>query len=610
MAEASDLLPEYLRPLEIRNMLRNPSQSSVSEPRTGHKFNGVMISESQNTTLGDQINVTYTNDQEAIRKEVLNWLSPRALETPFDRLREDLCEGVGVQALERPEFCNWYGGHQKWPWCYGMPGAGKTSFATIAIDHIQKAQSTRPGNIGLAHIYFDHEDDKQSALKFLRMILRQLVELSPTISDEVMSLYNDNKSARRQSILKSRECKGLLRQEMTRFDTIYIVFDALDECRDDDETASRTDTRHDLLDALHTLGEKYQFLITSRYDAPSSAGVRLEDPFTTMQISATHEDISEFILGEAYQEAYEKILKTVWEQDKQSAGIAQTVISWLKFTQDPTKVTLPLLQGAFSLKAGLHVTGEHTGISEEDLLRVCRGVVTIDRFTERVRFIHYTADTDFEDEARLMMDIHWFDFNDRPAIIFQAVIDSLNSDWKPKPGGYEYAGLEPLHIAAYFGLQQTAMKFLDRGEDIEVKDCRGWTPMQWAIVGRSRDLVKMLFERHASLVSEDIHGFPAVFWAVGSRLTEFKTQYICLYDKARLVYGEFKVLGSRLSFSAALPSTVESRTSTDVLHFLLENLPDIDIRRSVDERTLLSVVAENWQWDALDILLRRKRMST
>lgn len=369
---------------------------------------------------------------------------------------------------------------------------------------------------------------------------------------------------------------------------------------------------------------------------------------------------------EAYQDAYTGILKGIWEQSAYDVELARKVLSWVIFTKDPQNLTIDMVQRALSLEDEIDDSGtdidvtddDYDEIPEEKLLSVCRGLLTVDHQGRTLHFVHYTAEIYFSKPSVQNVDFpnaqeqiaqaclscilsntprgagcyaldryasqHWghhaqiveelvqpeiqklFEDEERMRNSFQAVVAPLPRDWRSKSQAVN-SGIKPLHVAAYFGLLLITTTLLEKSEDIEAKDFRGWDPMRWAIIGESDALVALLFDHKANLLSEDNDGLQTMFWAVGSRESKRIVDTIMINGKSRLSLGEISIVRSGQSFATALPSPVLPKTSPSVLKFLLSNLPErhVDIRSPVDGQTLLSVVAGNWQWDAVKILLER-----
>lgn len=371
---------------------------------------------------------------------------------------------------------------------------------------------------------------------------------------------------------------------------------------------------------------------------------------------------SDGTITENYQAAYQEILKDIWDQAPANADIARKVMSWIIFAKDRSNLTLSAVQGALSLGNDVHIVEDaDNSISEEVLLSVCRGLVTIDDERRTIRFVHYTATTYFASEAvqhqffrdsqkeltrvclkcillhdrghnsrlydhplykyasrywgqharvveePLIQEIEDFLGNTSSvARSFQVVVEDLPPDWKPQSSTNSTQGrLTSLHVTAYFGLVLTTGRLLETSLDLELEDPHGWTPMRWAIIGVNDEMIRLLLSHRASIISTDTEGQPTVFWAVGSRTANQSSGSWKLASASKGILGEVVTLKSGQSFDTVLPNAVAPRTSHSVLEILLANVPSADVRRSTDGRTLLSVVAENWLWDAVNLLLER-----
>jgi hypothetical protein len=129
-------------------------------------------------TSVETIRDVQTNEQ---RRVALDWLSP----TDFTAQQHDIIKrreaGTGQWLIESAEFMRWEKGHDKTLFCCGMPGAGKTMIAAIAIDHISTTAPT--DKVGLAYVFCNYKSEgDQSALGLLSALLRQLVEGRPDLA--------------------------------------------------------------------------------------------------------------------------------------------------------------------------------------------------------------------------------------------------------------------------------------------------------------------------------------------------------------------------------------------------------------------------------------------
>src|ERR1700712_1045056 len=103
----------------------------------------------------------------------MRWLSPSdfaAQQHDFISRKE---EGTGQWFLDSAEFKAWQQGPEKTLFCPGIPGAGKTMIAAIAIDHLYKR--SRSEEIGVAYLFCNYKAQQvQTSTALLAVVLKQL----------------------------------------------------------------------------------------------------------------------------------------------------------------------------------------------------------------------------------------------------------------------------------------------------------------------------------------------------------------------------------------------------------------------------------------------------
>jgi Cdc6-like AAA superfamily ATPase len=169
-------------------------------------------------------------------------------------------EGTGQWFLERPEYVKWLepSSVDKTLLCTGIPGAGKTVLAAVAIDHLSR--NVRSSTIGVAWLYCSYKTRLQQNTDFLlEAILQQLVQAeNPRVVTLAKNLYKQHKT--RETRPSRNEVLNTLQAVLAELTTVYIVVDALDECSTEDNT------RDHLLTQLGQLQEiaDMRLLFTSR----------------------------------------------------------------------------------------------------------------------------------------------------------------------------------------------------------------------------------------------------------------------------------------------------------------------------------------------------------
>ncbi len=114
--------------------------------------------------------------------------------------------------------------------CPGIPGAGKTFLASIAVDYLKTTFKWQ--NAAVLVIYCGYNDAKsQSIDNLIASLIKQILQLRPDVSKELQELY---KTHSRTDVFPSLlMLTGILRTEMAKFDRCFIVVDALDEILDE-----------------------------------------------------------------------------------------------------------------------------------------------------------------------------------------------------------------------------------------------------------------------------------------------------------------------------------------------------------------------------------------
>ncbi|KAF5139339.1 hypothetical protein E5D57_003134 [Metarhizium anisopliae] len=136
--------------------------------------------------------------------------------------------GTGQWFLESSEFTEWLWGDCQSLYCPGIPGAGKTVLASIAIEHVRAQPQPRRGR-PVAFIYCNSQmQEEQTVRKLLCMNLHQLLSQCASIPVSVKAIlessmiFGEQPSIPRiiEAIFEVIEEKG----------GSYLVIDGLDQC--------------------------------------------------------------------------------------------------------------------------------------------------------------------------------------------------------------------------------------------------------------------------------------------------------------------------------------------------------------------------------------------
>ncbi|KAF2257611.1 hypothetical protein CC78DRAFT_442927, partial [Lojkania enalia] len=395
--------------------------------------------------IKSDLNSVRTRGDNAEHHRLLQWISS----TDYPAQQSDIIkrrqEGTGQWFLAAPQVARWLSEPQAILFCPGIPGAGKTILAAIAIDHLLK--SVQSSSHGVAYIYCNYKDqEEQDTLRMLAAILKQLVQARPSLVGPVEQLHK--RHADRGTRPLPDEVFSALQDVLTHHSTVYIVIDALDECQDSNGT------RRQFLAKLRDLqvGQDVRLMVTSRFIP------EIIDWFNEalkQEVQASKEDVKRFVASQicrlprcvqrdpalqeiiqekiveavdgmfllarlhtdslldkrtvkdvkstlakfskgsaALDEAYKKAIQRIEGQLSGDYELGKKVLSWITYAKRPLTTTEMCCALAVELdKAEL----DPENIPDvEDLLSVCAGLVVIDRESAVIRLVHYTTQEYFE----------------------------------------------------------------------------------------------------------------------------------------------------------------------------------------------------------------------
>lgn len=218
---------------------------------------------------------------------VSDWLSP----TDFPAQQHDHIssrqEGTGQWLLDSPQFKGWIQGSQKTLFCPGIPGAGKTTMAAVAIDHLS---TLLKADVELAYVFCNYKSTAdQDLYSLLSALLKQLGKSWTGIRAPVISLYDECSREQRKPSVK--EIFETLSAICLNYARVYIVVDALDESSDQDGTRGLLIEK---LRELQTMTD-VRLLFTSRFIPEITEKFGL-DP--VLEVQASDEDVKRYVAGQ------------------------------------------------------------------------------------------------------------------------------------------------------------------------------------------------------------------------------------------------------------------------------------------------------------------------
>jgi len=142
-------------------------------------------------------------------------------------------------------------------------------------------------NVAIAYIYCNYkEQEEQTTVNLIGSLLQQLVQMSSVVSEEIISLYESHIGKRTRPTLN--EYSNLLQSEVHGFSKVFIVIDALDECRESNGT------RMSFITEILKLQPSIHLFVTSRHI------VTIESEFEKavhVEIRASDKDVKGYLKG-------------------------------------------------------------------------------------------------------------------------------------------------------------------------------------------------------------------------------------------------------------------------------------------------------------------------
>ena len=216
---------------------------------------------------------------------IIEWISP----TNFPAQQSDLIARrqaeTGQWFLASPEFTKWLHEPHGTLFCPGIPGAGKTMMAAIAIQYL--CHATESDDVGIAYLFCSYKAQAdQTAMSLLAALLKQLVQIRPDTAVPVSDMYDEH--SKRKSRPSIDEIIRALQSVCSKYTVVYIVVDALDECAGE--------ARNQLIDKLRELQARIdvRLLFTSRHIPEIIQRFRCGP---TIEVRASEEDAGRYIQG-------------------------------------------------------------------------------------------------------------------------------------------------------------------------------------------------------------------------------------------------------------------------------------------------------------------------
>jgi hypothetical protein len=222
------------------------------------------------------------------RQTILDWLTTidyALQQSDFINRRQ---AETGQWLIDSEEYQTWVQTPKKTLFCPGIPGAGKTILTAITIDDLTMRFRSE-ADIGIAYLYCNfRRQDEQKADDLLASLLKQLSQERASLPDSVKALYKKHKGKRTRPSFD--EISKTFQSVTAMFSKVFIIIDALDECRTTDGCRTRLLTEIFLAQAK----SRANVFATSRFLPEITE--RFEGSIL-LEIRASEEDVRQYLDG-------------------------------------------------------------------------------------------------------------------------------------------------------------------------------------------------------------------------------------------------------------------------------------------------------------------------
>ncbi|KAH6893754.1 hypothetical protein BKA70DRAFT_831946 [Coprinopsis sp. MPI-PUGE-AT-0042] len=323
-------------------------------------------------------------------------------------------------------------------WGYGIPGAGKTTFASIVIDEVECHAQGLTSTACVAYFYFRYDDYPAPTLEdVLEVLIKQTVEQHSVICRPIFDKVYDRHRGGTQPTEK--ELLRLMTNIARRIVIAFFFLDALDE--------AISEIQASLVQKLTSVGPNVKLFVTSRPQTVEahfsdafhfeiyaqdrdldlhiadavSRSVELQDIFrladtawrekivstikgkcgkmflhASLQLQALQESVSMHDVEQTLEsiptgieEFYGWTMARIRKQGGKKPSLASSVLLWVLHATRP--LTANEMEYVVAMCPKTHKFDKKRVVPLATLTRLCQGLVEIEDTSRNVRLVHYTA---------------------------------------------------------------------------------------------------------------------------------------------------------------------------------------------------------------------------
>jgi hypothetical protein len=196
-------------------------------------------------------------EREKAKNRSLNWLSRLSFDASYDERCDEHLEGTGFWFVNSDTYEKWKSNKESdLLWVKGKPGCGKSVLAAVAVTDLKLEVGPETA---LAYAFCRRGDESsQNPLTILGALAKQIGQQQSEINSVLESEFSTSQHGEMPS---KRTVRLVLDSALSSFTRIFLVIDALDECKGNDILTK------DLLSLMqNTMGVSVKIVIFSRHD--------------------------------------------------------------------------------------------------------------------------------------------------------------------------------------------------------------------------------------------------------------------------------------------------------------------------------------------------------
>ncbi|KAF2029019.1 ankyrin [Setomelanomma holmii] len=367
-----------------------------------------------------ELGTKYSNSHDRERfQEALSWISSLNFRTQQAHHKSLIEEDNGTWFLHSQKFKLWLDQPGQTLFCPGIPGAGKTMMAATVIDHIESKVLDAKSNNNVAYIFCDYNSEhEQSVQQLLGALIQQLVQNNRDLTDPLLALHEAH--AEKKTFPSIDEIINTLQSMMLEHTDVYVIVDAIDEC------SSKSRKRRQLIFALQRLQttiDTLHLLVTSRF-TPEVVEAFESSPL--LEIKAHVDDVRNYVQSRI--KDFRAPLRDDWQTKVEDVvtgstngmfllarflvdrfanfhtlkQVKQLVNDLAKESNTPKTATYIYQDMYRELCTALSIELEDTEFDEDQIVAidlivsVCAGLVVVEKGSNLVRLVHFTAQEFFD----------------------------------------------------------------------------------------------------------------------------------------------------------------------------------------------------------------------